>query len=43
MDSEKCPRLLIHISPVSLNTAPREKARLEEGTNFHEWLPENED
>ena len=43
MESEKCPRLLTHISPVPLNTAPTEKARLAEGTNFRGWLPEDED
>lgn len=42
-ESEKCPRLLTHLSPAPLNATPREEARLEEGDHFRGWLPEDED
>lgn len=43
MKNEKCPGIFTQKSPVSLNSAPREKARLEGGSNFHGRLPEDED
>lgn len=41
--NEECPGTVTQRSPVSLNAGPREKARLEGGSNFHGRLPEDED
>lgn len=43
MESEKCPGIVTLRSSVSPNAGPREKARLEGGSNFHGRLPEDED
>lgn len=42
MEREKCLWIITQRSAVSLNAGPREKERLEGGSNFHGRLPEDE-